>query len=201
MSSTNIATMTEKQKMLAGKPYDANDPELWEERVSCRRLLRRFNHELDYDDAHARQLLLSEILGSTISTEQPPFLEPPFYCDYGYNISIGKNFYCNFNCIFLDCCPITIGDRVILGPNVQIYAVNHDIDPTVRNGTKGAEIGAPVVIKNDCWIGGGAIILAGVTIGEGSTVAAGAVVVKNVEAYSVVGGNPAKVLKTLPRPE
>ncbi|KAG7671784.1 putative Maltose O-acetyltransferase [Nannochloris sp. 'desiccata'] len=195
------ATMTEKSKMLAGQPYDANDPELWEDRVSCRRLLRRFNHEIDYDDAHARQLLLSEILGSAISTEDPPFFEPPFYCDYGYNITVGKNFYCNFNCIFLDCCPITIGDRVLFGPNVQMYTVNHEIDPVLRNGTRGPEKAAPIVIKNDCWIGGGAIIMAGVTIGEGSTVAAGAVVLNNVEPYTVVGGNPAKVIKTLPRPE
>lgn len=192
--------MTEKQKMIAGQLYDANDPELWEDRVSCRRLLRRFNHDLDYDNAQARQLLLSEILGSSIDTDEPPFFEPPFYCDYGYNITIGKNFYCNFNCIFLDCCPIIIGDRVLLGPSVQIYTVNHDIDPIVRNGTKGAEIGKPVVIKNDVWIGGGVVIMAGVTVGEGSTIAAGAVVIKDVEPYTVVGGNPAKVLKTLPRP-
>ena len=192
--------MTEKQKMLSGFPYDPADSELWEDRVTCRRLLRKFNHDLDYDDARARQLLLSEILGSAVNTVDPPFFEPPFYCDYGYNITVGKNFYCNFNCIFLDCCSITIGDRVILGPNVQLYTVNHDIDPTVRNGTKGPETAKPIVIKNDVWVGGGAIIMAGVTIREGSTVAAGAVVVKDVEPYTVVGGNPAKVLRTLPRP-
>lgn len=187
--------------MLAGEPYNANDPELWEDRVSCRRLLRRFNHETDYDDNHARQLLLSEILGSAICIEDPPFFEPPFYCDYGYNITVGKNFYCNFNCVFLDCCQITIGDRVIFGPNVQLYTVNHEIDPVLRNGTRGPEKGAPIVIEDDCWIGGGVIITAGVTIGKGSTVAAGAVVIKDVERYTVVGGNPAKVIKTLPRPE
>jgi maltose O-acetyltransferase len=197
------AVVTEKEKMLAGQPYDANDPQLWEDRVSCRRLLRRFNHELDYDDNHARQLLLSEILGSSplSNSEDPPFFEPPFYCDYGYNITVGKNFYCNFNCVFLDCNKITIGDRVLFGPNVQIYTVNHEIDPVLRNGTRGPETAAPVVIKDDCWIGGGAIIMAGVTISEGSTVAAGAVVIKDVERYTVVGGNPAKVIKTLPRPE
>jgi maltose O-acetyltransferase len=189
--------MTEKEKMLSGQPYDANDPELWEDRVSCRRLLRRFNQELDYDDALARQLLLTEILGSTpTDTNDPPFFEPPFYCDYGYNITVGKNFYCNFNCIFLDCNKITIGDRVIFGPNVQIYTVNHELDPTLRNGTKGPETAKPVVIKDDVWIGGGAIIMSGVTIGEGSTVAAGAVVTKDVEPYTVVGGNPAKFIKS-----
>jgi maltose O-acetyltransferase len=193
---------TEKEKMVAGEPYDANDPLLFADRVAARRLLQRFNHQLDYDDAHARGLLLAELLApGTFPTDDPPFLEPPFFCDYGYNITLGRNFYCNFNCTFLDCAPITIGDRVVLGPSVQLYAVTHKLDPVARNGTRGPEKGKPITIENDVWIGGGAIVMPGVTVGRGAVVGAGAVVTRDVEPYAVVAGNPAAVIKRLPAPE
>lgn len=192
------APKTEKQKMLAGEPYLPMDPELWADRVNCRRLLRRYNHEIEYGDSAAQRLLLAELLG-TISQESPPFLEPPFRCDYGYNIHIGTNFYCNFNCIVLDCGQVNIGDRVLLGPNVQIYAVGHHLDPAERSGPDARETAPPIVIKNDVWVGGSAVILGGVTVGEGSTVAAGAVVTADVPPYSVVGGNPARVIRVLQR--
>ena len=193
---------TEKEKMVAGEPYDANDPQLWADRVAVRRLLHRFNAQLDYNDAHARGLLLAELLApGTFPTEDPPFLEPPFFCDYGYNITLGANFYCNFNCIFLDCAPITVGDRVVLGPSVQLYTVNHEIDPVARNGTRGPETAKAIVIEDDVWIGGGAIVMPGVRVGRGAVVGAGAVVTRDVEPFTVVVGNPAAVIKRLPRPE
>lgn len=186
--------LSEMQRMVSGLPYDPANPELWAARVRCRRLLRRYNHEIDYDDARARQLLLTELLGA-IDPADPPFIEPPFNCDYGVNIVLGKGFYCNFGCIVLDCGPITIGDRVLFGPNVQIYAVGHELDPVARNGARGPETTRPVVIEDDVWVGGSAVILRGITIGKGSVIAAGAVVTADVPANSIVAGNPARVLR------
>lgn len=191
--------LSHKQRLLAGQPYDACDPELTDDRIRARKLMHQFNTALPYDDVEGRAAVLKELLGS-FDPEHPPFIEPPFYCDFGYNIHLGKRFYCNFNCVFLDCGPVRIGDRVLLGPAVQLYPVGHDVDPAARSGVHGLEHAKPVVIGDDCWIGGGAIIMPGITIGEGSTVAAGAVVTRDVEAYSVVGGSPARLIKRLPRP-
>ena len=162
-----IAGMTEREKMVAGLPYDAFDPQLWEDRVTCRRLLRRLNTQIDYDDAKSKTMVLTQLLGS-LNTEDPPFIEPPFYCDYGFNIKVGKNFYTNFNCVILDCCSVTIGDRVLFGPNVQIYTVGHELDPVARNGTRGPETATPVKIEDDVWVGGSAIIMPGEEIEERS---------------------------------
>jgi maltose O-acetyltransferase len=129
--------------------------------------------------------------------DAPPWVEPPFFCDYGYNIKMGKSFYANFNCCILDCGPVTIGDRVLFGPAVQVYTVSHPLRPEERNGVAGCEFTRPVVIEDDVWVGGAAIILPGVTIGKGSTVAAGAVVTKDVPPRTVVAGNPARVIKSL----
>ena len=112
---------------------------------------------------------------------------------------MGKQFYCNFSCTFLDPGRITIGDRVLLGPAVQIYSVSHPLDPGERAGASGVEFAKPVVIEDDVWVGGGAIILPGVTVGKGAVVGAGAVVSKDVAPYTVVGGNPATVIKNLRR--
>jgi maltose O-acetyltransferase len=193
----NTSDQDEMHKMVSGRPYDPAHPVLWAARVRCRRLLKKYNHELDYDDAQARQLLLSELLQS-IDADDPPFIEPPFYCDYGSNIKLGKGFYSNFGVVILDCGPVTVGDRVLFGPNVQIYAVEHELDPFQRNGARGPEKTAPVVIEDDVWIGGSAVILKGVTIGKCSVVAAGSVVTKDVPPYCVVGGNPAAFIKSVP---
>lgn len=187
---------TEKQKFLEGKSYCAEDPELTDDRIAVRKLLRQLNQTLEYDDVEGRHRVLRELLGS-VDSSAPPFIEPPFYCDYGYNITLGPNFYANFNCVLLDCGRIDIGARVLLGPNVQIYTVGHHVDPAARAGTVGDEMTAPVKIEDDVWLGGGCIILPGVTIGAGSTVAAGAVVTRSVPPHTVVGGNPARVLKHL----
>ncbi|PNW77847.1 hypothetical protein CHLRE_10g454150v5 [Chlamydomonas reinhardtii] len=127
----------------------------------------------------------------------PPFIEPPFRCDYGYNITVGSDVYMNFNCCVLDCNKVTIGSRVLFGPNVQIYTAAHPLAGSLRNGTKGPEYALPISIGDDVWVGGGAIVLPGVSIGNGSVVGAGAVVTRNVEPYTVVAGNPARLVRRL----
>lgn len=107
-----------------------------------------------------------------------PWIEPPVKADYGFNVIIGKNVFINSNCVFIDSLPITIGDRTLFGPSVSLFAGTHPVDPAVRNGMEGPEMGAPITIGEDCWIGGNVTILPGVTIGKGSTVGAGSVVTK-----------------------
>jgi maltose O-acetyltransferase len=193
-----MAGRTEKEKMLAGELYYSFGNELFEERQRARKLLRKYNTELDHDDLEGRTALLKELLGS-IDKADPPFIEPPFSCDYGSNIKLGSGVYMNFGCIILDCNTVQIGSRVLFGPNVQLYAATHPLEPHIRQGTKGPEYALPITIGDDVWIGGGAIVCPGVTIGEGSVVAAGAVVTKDVTPYTVVGGNPAKFIKQVPR--
>lgn len=118
----------------------------------------------------------------------------------GYNISVGKDFYCNFACAVLDGGKVKIGDRVLFGPNVHLYCPYHPLDPAKRNGLEGPEQTKPITIGNDVWLAGGVIVLPGVTIGDGCTVGAGSVVTKDVEPYTVVAGNPARVIKKLEKP-
>lgn len=115
--------------------------------------------------------------------------------DYGYNVKLGKNVFVNFNSVFLDTCLITIGDRTLVGPNCSFYSGTHPLDPVLRNGTKGPEFGKEVHVGEDCWIGGNAIILPGITIGRGSVVGAGSVVTKSVPPFTVVAGNPARFIR------
>ncbi|MCG3083350.1 sugar O-acetyltransferase [Anoxybacillus sp. LAT_35] len=182
---------SEKEKMVSGQLYRATDPELVKEREHARRLTRLFNQTLETE--HERRIsLLKELFGST---GQNVYVEPPFYCDYGYNIHVGENFFANFNCVFLDVCDIRIGDNCLIGPGVHIYTATHPIDPIER--ASGLEYGKPVTIGDHVWIGGGAIINPGVNIGNNVVIASGAVVTKDVPDYVVVGGNPAKIIKKL----
>jgi maltose O-acetyltransferase len=122
-------------------------------------------------------------------------IRPAFACDYGWNIRAGRNLFVNFNCVFLDCAPIDIGDDVQIGPAVQIYTPTHPLDPALRRA--GLESAAPVRIGNDVWIGGGAILLPGITVGDGAVIGAGSVVTRDVAAGAVVAGNPAKAIRTI----
>jgi acetyltransferase-like isoleucine patch superfamily enzyme len=115
--------------------------------------------------------------------------------DYGYNVKLGKNVYVNFNSVFLDTCTIRLGDRTMVGPNVSFFSATHPLDPAVRDGTRGPELGKEIHVGEDCWIGGNVVILPGVVIGRGSTIGAGSVVTKSVEAFTVVAGNPARVIR------
>ena len=180
----------EKQKMIAGELYRPSDDTLRAERLRARHLVHRYNHT-EPDAKVERRAILTELLGQA----EDAYIEPSFRCDYGYNIYLGKSFYANFDCVMLDVCPIHIGDNCMLAPGVHIYTATHPLDATERNS--GAELGKPVTIGDTVWIGGRAVINPGGTIGDNVVVASGAVVTKNVPSNVVVGGNPAKIIKTL----
>lgn len=131
--------------------------------------------------------------------DEEPWVEPPFRIDYGTNLKLGQNVFISFNCTVADTCVVSIGARTLLGPNIGLYSATHPTDPDLRNGTKGPELGKPITIEEDVWIGGHVTILPGVTIGKGSTVGAGSVVTKDVAPYTVVAGNPAKFIKNVAR--
>ena len=190
----NESEYNEAEKMLTCQLYDASDKELLNGRLFAKLKIQQFNSS-DCLDQETRKSLLSELLGNSNQV----YIEPPFYCDYGTNIEFGNGCYLNHNCIFLDGCSITIGSNVLFGPNVQVYTASHPIDPLERR--TGKELGKPIRIGDDVWIGGSAVICPGVTIGNGVTVGAGAIVTKDVEPYVVVAGNPAKVIKRLERPK
>ena len=184
--------MSEKEKMLSGEFYNPLDSELINERVKCKLLCQEYNN-IKYDDIEKREKILKQILGKT---KEKFFIEQPFICDYGYNIEIGENFYSNHNLVILDCAKVKFGDNVFIAPNCGFYTAEHPLDAETRN--KGSEYAKPIIIGNNVWIGGGVQILSGVTVGNNSVVAAGAVVTKNVPDNSVVAGVPAKVIKSLP---
>lgn len=181
--------MSEKDNMLAGLFYKANDPELAAARQRARCLCRQYN-EADPAEETVRQDILRQLMGSVGSHVQ---IEPPFLCDYGSQIELGERVFINFNCVILDCARVQIGDGTQIGPSVQIYTATHPINPDAR--AAGKEFAAPVSIGKNVWIGGGAIILPRVRIGDHAVIGAGAVVTHDVAAYSVVGGNPARLIR------
>ncbi|MGH7040149.1 MAG: sugar O-acetyltransferase [Stellaceae bacterium] len=177
---------SEKEKMLAGALYRADDPELETERARTRAWLARYNAPLARSEAELRQLVgegLAEI-------GEGAFVRPPFYCDYGFNIRLGSGVFLNFNCVILDVGAVTIGEGTQIGPAVQIYAADHPRELSLRK--QGFEAGRPVRIGRHVWIGGGAILLPGVTVGDGAIIGAGSVVTRDVAAGATVAGNPAR---------
>lgn len=182
---------TEKEKMLSGELYNAADAELVRDRLNARRLSRLYNQTLETEES-LRTELLKELFGSM---GQQLYIEPTIRCDYGYNIHVGENFYANFDSVFLDVCEIRIGDNCFIAPGVHIYTATHPLHPIER--TSGVEYGKPVQIGHNVWIGGRAVINPGVTIGNNVVIASGAVVTKDVPDNVVVGGNPAKIIKTI----
>lgn len=184
--------MTEKEKMLSGMIYDANnDRQLIAERMECKELCRDYN-DLRPRDTGARAALLRRILGNTGDNL---LIEQPFYCDYGYNISVGENFYANFNMVILDEAPVTFGDNVFVAPNCGFYTAGHPLDASERN--RGLEYARPISVGHNVWIGANVCVLPGVTIGDNCVIGAGSVVVKDIPANSVAAGNPCKVIKTI----
>lgn len=183
--------MSEKERMLAGELYLASDPELLAARLRARKLLQAYNASAP-DEIDRRRALLSELLGRLDGRIE---IEPPFFCDYGWNIKAGDNLYMNFGCVVLDCASVQIGANVLFGPGVHIYAATHPTEPEVRRS--GRELAAPVIIGDDVWIGGGVIICPGVTVGAGSTVAAGSVVTRDVPPHVIAAGNPCRVFRAL----
>jgi len=181
---------TEKEKMLAGEMYDPQDKELMKDRARAKDLCYKYNN-LAPQEGEKKKLVLKELL----QTDKEPYIEPNFYCDYGYNINLGERFYANHNCVLLDVNTITVGNNVMLGPAVQIYTATHPLEEKKRNS--GRELGFPVVIGDNVWIGGGAVIQPGVEIGDNAVIGAGAVITKDVPADHFVGGNPARVIKEI----
>lgn len=180
---------TEKTKMLAGEFYRPVDPELQADLAANKLWLVRYNAALGEPMA-ARERLLAERLGAV---GRGAVVRPPFHCDYGYNIRLGPDVFLNFGCVILDVCAVTIEDGAQIGPAVQIYAADHPRDPAERRA--GLEFGRPVRIGAHAWIGGGAIILPGVTIGADAIVGAGSVVTRDVPDGATVAGNPARRLR------
>lgn len=181
--------MTEKQKMLAGQPYKASDETLLAERMQAKLMCHRFNHadptQLEARMAYLRELLVIPNCGH---------IEPNFFCDYGYNIQIGKQFYANHNLTILDVCQVVIGDHVMFGPNVLLSTATHPIEASARLTT---EYGKPIHIGHHVWLGGNVCVLPGVTIGDNCVIGAGSVVNKDIPANSVAVGNPCKVIKQI----
>lgn len=183
--------MTEWDKMISGQLYDASDPELARMRIACRELLQRFTHVSPVDEA-MQQEIARNLLGSM---GEGVTIVPPFYCDYGCNISVGSNVFMNFSCTILDPAPVVIGDNVQFGPSVQVYTATHPIMAAER--IKGPEMAYPVTIGENSWVGGGAILCPNVTVGRNVVVGAGAVVTRDVPDNVVVAGNPARVIREL----
>ena len=182
--------MTQKEIMLSGQYYDSSDKELSDDRLKAKKLCKQYN-DLEPNEYEKK----IEILKKLFNTVDFPYIEPNFWCDYGYNIKFGKNFYANHNLTILDVNRVTFGNNVMCGPNVQIFTAGHPLDASER--ISGLEYGKPIVIGDNVWIGGGVIILPNITIGKNVVIAAGSVVTKNVPDNVVVGGNPAKIIKKI----
>lgn len=181
---------SEREKMLAGELYNALDPELTLARERCRNLCLLLNATRE-DQREERRRLLAELF----ARETDVWLQPPFFCDYGTNIDLGRQVYFNFNCVVLDVARVTIGNNVMFGPAVQIYTATHPIDATERRS--GLEYAKPVRIGSDVWVGGGAILCPGVTVGDGTVIGAGSVVTRDIPPGVVAAGNPARILRRL----
>lgn len=182
----------QKDRMLAGDLYQADDPELAADYQRAMALLERFNASPAADGA-ARRALLAELLGSFGAQSE---IRPPLYCDYGTYIHIGRGTFLNYGVTLLDVAPIRIGDDVQIGPHVQLLTATHPIAPGPRRDKW--EAAQPITIGNNAWIGGGAIILPGITIGENTVVGAGAIVTRDLPANVVAVGNPARVMREIP---
>ncbi|MDO5604636.1 MAG: sugar O-acetyltransferase [Paracoccus sp. (in: a-proteobacteria)] len=178
--------ISEREKMLAGALYDAADPELAAMRARAGAWMVRYNASLALTD-DARLEMLREIMAGA---GEGCVIRPPFHCDYGAHIRLGARVFMNFNCVVLDVAPVTIGDGTLAGPGVQILTADHPRDPALR--ASGLESGRAIEIGRNVWIGGGALILPGVTVGDDAIIGAGAVVTRDIAPGACVTGNPAR---------
>lgn len=183
--------MSEKEKMLAGKAYQAGDNELVSDRIKAREITFEFNN-LAPKQIKQRKQLLKRLFGKT---ETMFYVEPPFRCDYGYNIEIGEHFYANFNLTILDCAKVTIGHHVFMGPNVAIYTAGHPMHQNLRD--QNYEWAQEITIGNSVWVGGNVVINAGVKIGSNVVIGSGSVVTKDIPDHSFAAGNPCKVIRPI----
>jgi maltose O-acetyltransferase len=176
--------------MLAGELYDPLDPNLVARRAHARDLCQALNATRE-SETDARRAIVRDLFGAGGDTV---WMQPPFYCDYGENISLGERVFFNFNCVVLDVCPVRIGDFTLFGPAVQIYTPLHPLNAAAR---RRAEFGKPVAIGADVWVGGGAIILPGVHIGDRVVIGAGSVVTRDIPAGVFAAGNPCRVIREI----
>lgn len=184
--------MTEREKMLAGMLYNSMaDESLLRDRQNAKKLCREYN-DADPLDMDTKASVMKKILGKV---GENFWIESPFMCDYGYNIEIGRNFYANYSLVVLDCAKVTIGDNVLIAPNVGIYTAGHPIVADQRNS--GLEYAYPITIGNNVWIGAGTHICPGVTIGDNVVIGAGSVVTKDIPANTVAYGVPCKPVREI----
>jgi maltose O-acetyltransferase len=182
---------TEKEKMLAGELYDASDPQLTAERQRARDLCKSLNDSSD-NEPELRQGIIRKLFGRS---GDAIWIEPPFYCDYGSNTTLGSKVFFNFNCVVLDPAPVTIGNNVLFGPAVQLCTATHPRRASERR--KWQEIARPIEIGSDVWIGAGTIICPGVRIGSRSVIGAGSVVTRDIPADVLASGNPCRLVRKL----
>ena len=183
--------MDQKQRMLSGLPYKAWLDGLEEERLENKKKIYRFNH-MPPEEWDSREDLLREILGKAGKNLH---VEPPFHCDYGYNIEVGDNFFANYNLVILDVGKVRIGDNAQIAPNVALYTAGHPVHPDSRN--TGYEYGIGITIGNNVWLGGNVCVLPGVTIGDNAVIGAGSVVTRDVPANCIAAGNPCRVIRSI----
>ncbi len=183
--------MTEKEKMLNGLIYDADDKELVNDRLACKDLCYEFNN-LKPSEVEKKSAVIKKILGKT---GDKVWIEPNFWCDYGYNISVGENFYANHNLVILDCIKVKFGDNCFLGPNCSVYTPTHPLDAEQRN--LGIEFEKPVIIGNNVWFGGNVTVLPGVSIGDNTVIGAGSVVTRDIPSGVLAVGNPCRVVREI----
>lgn len=184
--------MTEKEKMLENLMYDANyDTELEQERIRCKKLCQQYNN-LPIEDLDARHSFIKKILGKT---GENVHIEPDFWCDYGYLIEVGENFYANHGLVVLDGGRVTFGDNVFIAPSCGFHTAGHPIDFERRN--KGLEYAYPIKVGSNVWFGAGVQVMPGVTIGDNVVIGGGSVVVKDIPSNSVAVGNPCRVVRAI----
>ncbi len=183
--------VSEKEKMMSGKLYYAFDEVLFKERQYAKDLVSQFNacHPREID---RRNGILRKLLGKT---KEKLFIEPPFRCDYGYNVEVGENFYANYNLIILDCAKVVIGDNVLIGPNVSLLTAGHPLHHEIRNLE--CEFAFPIHIGDNVWLGGNVVINPGIKIGDRSVIGSGSVVTRDIPSDVVAVGNPCKVLRKI----
>jgi maltose O-acetyltransferase len=182
--------LSEKDKMLAGQLYDPLDPELVRARERARDLCQDLNATREADQ-ETRRRILKELLGAG---GESVWMQPPFFCDYGWNLFLGKRVFFNFNCVVLDVCRVTVGDFTLFGPTVQIYTATHPMNAERR---RKQEFATPIEVGSDVWVGGGAILCPGVKVGSRSVIGAGSVVTRDIPEGVFAAGNPCRVIRPI----
>ena len=181
--------MTNKERRDAGMAY-ISDESVFEEQKECRKILKKLNF-MDRSDFDGIAAVVAELFGKSDNA----FVNPPFYCDYGKHIEVGKNFFANYNCTLIDVAKIKIGDNCMMAPNVSVYTAGHPVHPVSRNSAY--EYGKEVTIGDNVWLGGNTVVCPGVHIGSNVVIGAGSVVTKDIPDWCVAAGNPCKVIRKI----